>query len=51
MSGMLAVMYGNNGFSRVLTMGDRSDMGWQFVPMLCSLFGFRMGMIVGCIQR
>ena len=46
-----SVMYGNSVFSSVLAMGDRSDVGWWFVLMLWSLFGFKMGMIVAHFQR
>ena len=52
---MFFVMYGNTStrslFSSVLAMGDKSDMGGKFVPMLWSLFGFGMGMIVARFQR
>ena len=44
-------MYGNSVFSSILAMGDRTDMGQQFVPMLWSFFGFGMRMIVAYFQR
>ena len=45
------VMYNNSIFSSVLAMSDKSVMGQQFVPMLWSLFGFGMGIIVAHFQR
>ena len=45
---MFSFMCGNSVFYSVLAMGDKSDMGRYFVPMLGSLFGFEIEMI--CIK-
>jgi len=47
---MLFVMCGNMAFSRVLAIGERSDIGRYEVPRLWSLFGLGMGMILAVFQ-
>ena len=48
---MFSVMYGNSAFFSILEMGDKSDMGRYFVPMLWSSFGFERKIIVARFQR
>ena len=40
---MFSVMYGESVYSSVLAMGDKSDIGWQFVSMLWSLLVSKWG--------
>ena len=47
---MLCKKYGRMIFSRVLAIGDRSDMGLYEVPMEGSLFGFGIGIIFASFQ-
>jgi len=44
--GIFGVMCGNRAFSRVLAIGESSDIGQYDVPKHRSLLGFGMGMIL-----
>ena len=46
MIGMLGVMYGRITFSSVFEITDRRDIGLYYVPMLMSLLGFGIGMML-----
>jgi len=47
---MFGVMCGRSAFSRVLAMGDKSEMGRYEVPRQGSLFGLGIGMILASFQ-
>ena len=47
---MLLVMYGSMAFTRVLAMGEMSDIGRYEVPRFWSLFGLGIGMIFAVFQ-
>lgn len=46
MSGMLSVMNGKSVFSNVLASVESSEIGLYEVPMLLSLLGFGIGMML-----
>ena len=46
----LSVMYGRIVFSRVLAIGERSEIGLYEEPWLESLFGLRIGLILAVFQ-
>ena len=46
MSGMFCVMYGRITFSRVFAITDRRDIGLYDIPMLMSLLGLGIGMML-----
>ena len=48
---MLSVVYGDSAFSSALAMGDKHDLDWYLVPMLWSLFGFKMEMVWASFPR
>ena len=48
---MLSVIYGNSGFSSALAMGDKGDLDWYLLPMLWSLFGFKMETVWALFPR
>ena len=46
MFGMFCVMYGRITFSSVFSITDRRDIGLYDVPMLMSLLGLGIGMML-----
>ena len=42
---MFSVIYDNSAFSGALAMVGKSDMDLKFVPMLWSLFSFKVEMV------
>ena len=46
MFGMFCVMYGRNTFSSVFAITDRRDIGPYDVPILMSLLGLGIGMML-----
>ena len=50
MCGMLSVMNGKRGFSTVLASVDIREIGLYEVPMLLSLFGFGIGMMLASLH-
>ena len=48
---MFSVIYGNSAFSSALAMGDKCDLDWYLVPMLWSLFDFKMEMVWALFPR
>ena len=47
---ILSVMYGKNFFSSVLTSVNIKEIGLYEVPMLLSLFGFGIGMMLASLH-
>ena len=50
-TGMFSVIYGNSACSSALAVGDKRDLDWYLVPMLWSLFGFKMEMVGALFPR
>ena len=50
MFGMFCVMYGRITFSSVFAITDRRDIGLYDVPMLMSLLGLGIGMMLASFQ-
>ena len=50
MFGMLCVMYERITFSKVFAITDRRDIGLYDVPMLMSLLGLGIGMMLASLH-
>ena len=51
MFSFILFIYGRSAFSSTLLMGDKSDTDRSLVPMLWSLFSFKVKMVWGSFPR